>query len=329
MVSVVSTLPAEGAGVVIGTHDGTFHCDECLAVGLLLMVPEFSSATVLRSRDPSLLEQCAVVVDVGGRYDAAARLFDHHQRGFEETLNELGRKTTLSSAGLTYRHYGRRIVETKVEASAVNAVYARLYAAFVEHVDGIDNGQEAWYTVGEARYDVSTTLSRRVGMLNPRWNEKDVDVNERFRAAVELCAAEFLDHCREVTESWLPARGVVQRALAAEGQIVDLETYCPWQAHIFDLETRPGLSLYVLYPDTNGGWRVQAVPFEEGSFQCRLALPAPWRGLRDGTLSAVVGVPDCVFVHRAGFIGGAKTKVAAMALATKALEFHRNPPSSA
>lgn len=64
--SVTSTAPtpraerASGAGgagtasgdvrtgettVVIGTHSGTFHCDEALACGMLLMLPEYAAGT--------------------------------------------------------------------------------------------------------------------------------------------------------------------------------------------------------------------------------------------------------------------------------------------
>lgn len=311
---VVSSLDSGLArGVTIGTHDGTFHCDECLAVGLLRMVPLFASATVLRTRDPSLLEKCDVVVDVGGVYDSASKRFDHHQRGFEETMEK--KRTKLSSAGLVYKHYGLEVVKDQV-------LFDRIYSSFIEHIDGIDNGQEAFYSAdgnsAEKAYEVSTTLSSRVGRLNPRWNEKGVDINERFKEAVELCSKEFVDHLTEAKESWLPAREIVAKAVG--GPVVVLETYCPWQAHLFALEKNDAESKYVMYEDSKGGWRVQAVPIREGSFTSRLPLPEPWRGLRDDTLSNLVGIPGCIFVHATGFIAGAKTYDAALQLAQKALE---------
>jgi uncharacterized UPF0160 family protein len=73
---------SQGA-LCIGTHDGTFHCDEALAVGMLKLLPEYRDACkssrriaacliyaagVVRSRDPSILQRCAVVVDVGAEY---------------------------------------------------------------------------------------------------------------------------------------------------------------------------------------------------------------------------------------------------------------------
>ena len=64
----------------IGTHDGTFHCDEVLACSLLKMLPEYKDAEIVRTRNPQLLAKCDIVVDVGGVYDAAKHRYDHHQR---------------------------------------------------------------------------------------------------------------------------------------------------------------------------------------------------------------------------------------------------------
>jgi uncharacterized UPF0160 family protein len=67
---------------------------------------------------------------------------------------------------------------------------------------------------------------------------------------------------------------------------------------------KEGTTIYVLYPDESGKWRIQAVPESSESFQSRKALPQEWRGLRDEALSQVTGVPGCIFVHASGFIGG-------------------------
>jgi hypothetical protein len=98
--SVGSVLPESTAtkNLVIGTHDGSFHCDEALAIGMLKILPKFADANVVRTRKPDILAKCDVVVDVGAVYDPDRNLFDHHQREFTGTLD--GYKTKLSSAGL-------------------------------------------------------------------------------------------------------------------------------------------------------------------------------------------------------------------------------------
>lgn len=57
---------------------------------------------VTRSRDPNILENCDIVVDVGAIYDHEKSRYDHHQRGFEEIFG-FGYNTKLSSAGLIYK----------------------------------------------------------------------------------------------------------------------------------------------------------------------------------------------------------------------------------
>lgn len=66
------------------------------------------NTVVKRSRDPSILETCDIVVDVGAVYDESKQLFDHHQRGFTEVFGH-GFNTKLSSAGLVYKSVNSRV----------------------------------------------------------------------------------------------------------------------------------------------------------------------------------------------------------------------------
>lgn len=64
----------------IGTHNGTFHCDEALACFMLKQLPEYRHADIVRTRNSEELAKCDVVVDVGGVYDPEKHRYDHHQR---------------------------------------------------------------------------------------------------------------------------------------------------------------------------------------------------------------------------------------------------------
>jgi hypothetical protein len=64
----------------IGTHSGTFHCDEVLACCMLKQLPEYGDAEIIRTRDENVLKTCDIVVDVGGKYEPASHRYDHHQR---------------------------------------------------------------------------------------------------------------------------------------------------------------------------------------------------------------------------------------------------------
>lgn len=63
------------------THSGGFHADELLSTVILTRL--FPQARLIRSRAPEWIRPGAdrIVYDVGGQYDAAAGIFDHHQRG--------------------------------------------------------------------------------------------------------------------------------------------------------------------------------------------------------------------------------------------------------
>lgn len=80
----------------------------------------------------------------------------------------------------------------------------------------------------------------------------------------------------------------------------------------------PGLC--AVYPVPNGNWMVDAMPPEPGSFEQRLPLPRAWAGLRGVELAAACGVPDAVFVHTRRFVGAARSREGAMAMAWGAIE---------
>lgn len=95
----------------IGTHSGSFQADEALGVWMLRRLSRFGGPTaiVVRTRDPAKLEPLPVVIDVGGVYDHDKFRYDHHQRGFSETLGG-GFSTKLSASGLVYKHWGRDVI---------------------------------------------------------------------------------------------------------------------------------------------------------------------------------------------------------------------------
>ncbi|XP_058717179.1 MYG1 exonuclease [Poecile atricapillus] len=320
----------------IGTHDGTFHCDEALACFLLRLLPRYRDAEIVRTRDPQRLAACDVVVDVGGEYDPGRHRYDHHQRSFTESMRSLRPdkpwSTKLSSAGLVYCHFGSQILAGLLgqpeDGPVVTALYDKLYENFVEEVDAMDNGIAP--AAGEPRYALSTTLSARVGHLNPRWNDPDQDTEAGFRRAMELAGSEFLQRLDFYHRAWLPARALVEEAVRhrfevdASGQVLELsQGGCPWKEHLFQLERELALPKplqLVLFPDRGGQWRVQSVPTAPHSFQSRLPLPEAWRGLRDEALSELAGIHGCIFVHASGFIGGNQTREGALEMARRALE---------
>lgn len=347
----VQVVNSEKKSSVIVTHDGTFHADEALACYMLQHhTAQYRDASITRTRDPSLIAEADIVVDVGAEYDPQVSRFDHHHRGFTTTFAEDGRRsrTKLSSAGLVYKHFGEEVVSHILEQSGIQTssseqqlLYLKIYDCFVEAIDAIDNGVSMYGCTTPPRYESATDLSSRVGRLNADWFEKNPDQDTNFKKAMNLAGSEFDDCVRHVARSWLPARAFVKSAYDARwdadpsGKIMILREFAPWKDHLYTLEDEHrgdpdqdsnGVKddsqniLYVVYEDSTGrSWRVQCVPVSKGSFQSRKPLPEPWRGLRDERLSETASIPGCVFVHASGFIGGNKSFDGAMEMAKKAL----------
>lgn len=343
--------------LMIGTHNGHFHADEALAVYMLRMLPEYASASLVRTRDPSLLETCHTVVDVGGEYDNGKKRYDHHQRTFDTTFPN--HATKLSSAGLVYMHFGKAIIaqHTKlaIEHPDVELLYQKLYDDFVEAVDANDNGINQYDNAAlqkagvEKRFSAGgITLASMVGDLNhedplqpgvTRATEAQPQAEEdyRFGLASQLMGSTFLRKLHGAATAWLPARAIVKNAFearkqhSASGQLMILpRAGIPWKEHLYNIEDEAGLAdtskiLYVLYPEKDepgSKWRIQCVSKDFASFQNRKSLPEPWCGLRDSELDKVLGddVEDgAIFIHASGFTGGHKTESGVRAMAALAL----------
>ncbi len=54
-IPIVSNLPSDSQ-FLVGTHDGSFHCDEALALSMLQLHPTYQNKfTIVRTRNPAIL----------------------------------------------------------------------------------------------------------------------------------------------------------------------------------------------------------------------------------------------------------------------------------
>jgi len=329
---VLAKLPEGDAGEFICTHHGTFHADEAMACAMLKCLPAYAKMPILRTRNSAEIDKAAIVVDVGGTYEPSKHRYDHHQKTFTDTYSKDYPEIKLSSAGLVFKHFGPAVVEAlcgPIDEKANAVIVAKAYDSLIRELDALDNGVQI---AENPKYRFCTHLGARVGRLNPSWQEPSSPAieNERFQKAMELAAKELFDVICGYSNGWLPARVIVEQALAkrhevhSSGEIMKLPSFCPWQEHLFDLEAeeeknRTPLTKYVLFQDSRAGWRIQAAPAARGSFANRQPLPKAWCGLRDQELSDLIGIPGCVFVHAGGFIGGHTTEAGAYEMAVKAV----------
>lgn len=170
--------------------------------------------------------------------------------------------------------------------------------------------------------------------LNPEWNQTDVKASHfdaQFLKAVALTGEDLLSEIRNLMEAWLPARKIVEEAMKdrfkhhSSGQVVVLQQATMWKSHLKDLESELKIEhhkdhkgvLYVLFPDvTSQSWRIQCVP-TDSNFVSRKSLPQEWRGLSGESFQKKV--PNGIFVHANGFMGGHQTLEGALQMAQTAL----------
>ncbi|WP_421994344.1 MYG1 family protein [Roseococcus sp.] len=307
---------------ILATHGGKFHCDEVFAYAVLRLALGLRAPgqdhVLRRTRKQELLDTADIVWDVGFAFDEAAHRFDHHQRGAPLRADE----TPFSSAGLVWRVYGERAVAALLKESGSEgfaaAIAADLDETIVRTIDEIDNGVTA---DGPVRRD-TLGFAGLIGEFNPTWDNPSANGasagDAAFLEAAEL-ATGMLRRRVDGLRARLAAEASVLAAHAAgeDPRILVLERGMPWKNVIFTHELPV---LFTVSPASNGNWMLDTMPPEPGSFAQRHPLPEAWAGLEAGVLAETAGVPDAVFVHLRRFVGAAKSREGALAMARKAVE---------
>lgn len=290
------------------THSGGFHADEVMASVILTEI--FPDAELVRTRAPDWITPAPdrVIYDVGGAYDAAAGIFDHHQRG--APLREDGQP--LSSFGLIWQHFGRNFLALSgIPAEEIDSVHAAFDRDFVLPVDLIDNGSINPSAAGPLS---SLTLPALLETLKPAFDETDPAAETRAFAVALGIARSFIQAAIAGHAAKIRADILVQQAIARAGQdaVLELPSGMPFRKAV----EKAGADhlLFVVHP-RKSDWCVTGIRQREGDFALRADLPETWAGLTDAALEAVTGVEGATFCHNARFIAAAKTREAALRLA--------------
>lgn len=312
----------------IATHSGRFHADEALAIFMLKQLPEFRDAEVIRSRNSEDWKDCDLVVDVSAKY-APPKFYDHHQRNFKVTFNNKHR-TPLSSAGLIYKHYGQQVLGVILDASAssevVQAIYERIYSHFVEPIDACDNGISPFQS--KAGFEKPLITLPCIIATFRTWDagKDNKAMDAAFENAVKFIGTAFTMLVKTEGLYRYPSRKLVERAFIQRktydyaGRILVLDDDSDWKSHLHSVERHYNAKiLLIIYQSQDNKYHVRAAPRFAFSFQPRIQFPSKWWGLEDDNLSKVTGIEGCTFVHPSGFIGGCKTREAAIALANRVL----------
>lgn len=305
------------------THSGGFHADELLSSVVLTRL--FPEAQIVRSRDAGWITPGPdrIVYDEGRAYDAAAGIFDHHQR--DAPLRDDGQP--FSSFGLIWRHFGQDYLRALgVPEADVASIHHAFDAGFVLPVDMMDNGALNPAVAGPLLADL--TLPVLLETLKPVFDDPDPEAETKgFHAALAIARA-FVEASIRRKAAKARAEEVVMRAIAAAGagRVLELPQGMPFRAAI----EKAGADhlLFVIHPRETD-WALTGIRVADDGFAQRADLPAHWAGLTDAALEAASGVPGARFCHNGRFIAVAATRDAALAMAQLAVDEAEKAASAA
>ena len=278
------------------THAGTFHEDDVFSTVILSYMKPIRLMRVFKV--PNNLDPGVIVYDIGGG------IYDHHQ--LDARVREDGLK--YAACGLLWADFGREVLRIMgCPENLVEDVWQGLDQRLIRSIDAVDNG-----VVPDP---ANINIAQVIDIMNPLW-DADEEPDALFLESCKLARVVFeraVKHEIAVAAARTIVEEAVRQALrSSEPHVLVLNHYVPWADHLLNIE-EAGDIWYVVFPSNRGGYNVQGVPVQPGSFEQRAPFPKEWRGNPKAT-----GIDDCIFIHATGFLAVCNTLAGAVSLAVLA-----------
>ena len=267
------------------THSTVFHADDVFGVALCRLIDP--KIEIIRTLDVEKhLEMAKNVYKKVLVFDIGLGKYDHHQ--VDKALRPDG--TPYCGFGLLWRDFGYLLCPDKT-------AWEKVDQTLVIAIDKADNGA------------AQNLLSSTIKTMNPQW-DSNVSESVAFGRAMNVAQVILKSHI-DHANSIVAARDEVLKQYSG-GEILVLDSYLPYQDTV---QTDPRLKdvLFVVYPSQRGGWNVQTVTKEPGTFANRMDFPKEWLGHADESR----GIH---FAHTANFLIACDTKEQAVRVAEEAVE---------
>ena len=194
-------------------HNGVFHLDDVAAVWLL---KKFNPGiSVARTRNPQVIDNSGLAVDVGGKYDGERR-FDHHQP--DAPVRESGQK--YSAFGQLWQVLGRELLFQCLPEDLVETAFAEFDREVVLPVDRRDNGAKD-YKAGEL-----ADLGVLIGQFNSFEDPFSKGNDALFEKAVEAVTP-FLDNYITLLSKKVKGAATIKKLLLEAASKGDTIAYIP------------------------------------------------------------------------------------------------------
>jgi uncharacterized UPF0160 family protein len=268
----------------LGTHNGRFHADEVTACALLLYFNIIDRDKIFRTREPSVLETCEFVCDVGGYYDPKRKLFDHHQASYQ------GR---LSSAGMVLLYMKEKSIIPEGDFHLLNNSLVR----------GIDEHDNGFSQPKEGHAEFSLVVSNFIPITYTFTEEEE---EKAFNEALDFVLG-HLDRLIKRYHIVLECKEEVKQAMDAGGDCLVFKKSLPWIENFFELDGESHPAKFIIMP-AGDLWKLRGIPPDfKNRMQVRKLLPSNWAGLLEANFQEVSGIEGAVFCHKERFISMWKT----------------------
>ena len=294
---------------VIGTHNGIFHSDDVVATAILCLLHRNKYIVVVRSRDTEVLNECDILVNIGGGE------FDHHIPGFNLKRNN---GIPYASAGLVWKHFGNEIILNFLEKanlldmlSETSSNIARtIDENVIQFVDAENNG-----------IDLGLHCFSFISTYLPEWYES----NPNFEKLLHIVISVLEQNIRQKIAQAYATEVVRNRVTTTQyfsNRILEIPSQTtPWLEPVCNINHQKDMDIaFVIFPYPAGGWAAQCVPLSlKEPFKQLVPFPKIWAGQTE-RLSDISGVDDATFCHNNCFFVRAKSKVGVIRMCELAME---------
>lgn len=258
--------------VVVAVHGGEFHADDAACVALVQLAYGAENVSVRREFKIESDEELDFVLDIGQIDEIREDLvrLDHHPvSGRQEDKGVLTTVKNGNGEDVAIPHCAFTKLAQLMLADESDEVREELMQTVLIPLAMQDNGIEV------AGFTPRTFPFPFVHAFNGAWDEDGAPMMqyERFMQAVAI-VRQVLDRIVIRARSKFAAAEIVNKAISnSKDGIVVLPRFAPWQDYVLAANDGNPTWRLVVFPSNRGGYMLQVVPKEAGSFASWVSIP--------------------------------------------------------
>lgn len=258
--------------VTVAVHGGEFHADDAACCALIQLAYGAANVSVRREFKIESTEGFDYVLDVGQIDEIREDLvrLDHHPASGKQ--EDKGVLTTVKNGNgddVDIPHCGFTKLAKLVFADESAEVQDELMQTILIPLAMQDNGIEVnGYTPRSFPFPF-------VHVFNGAWDEDGSPVAQydRFMQTVDI-VRQVLERIIVRTRSKFAAAEIVNAAISdSKDGVVVLQQFAPWQDYVMQANNGQPTWRLVVFPSNRGGFMLQVVPKEAGSFASWVSIP--------------------------------------------------------